>query len=90
MIRSCISSTIYKSAAQPWNLVTMDYALQILIPILIGLFAGHWLDRKTGYDPWFTLAGFLVGTVLGIGILYKRVTYGPSYDPDNNEKDKRQ
>lgn len=54
----------------------MDYALQLLIPILLGLYAGQWLDAKTGKAPWFTLVGMILGMLLGFGILYKRVTYG--------------
>lgn len=50
----------------------MDYALQLLIPILLGLYGGQWLDKKLGTGYWFTLGGMLLGTLLGMGILYKR------------------
>lgn len=65
----------------------MDYALQLLGLILLGLYAGHWLDNKTGREPLFTLLGMLLGMVLGIGILYKRSLSAPKKEkPGQNEQ----
>lgn len=33
---------------------------------LIGYFGGAWLDRKTGYEPLFTVVGVLLGLVAGV------------------------
>lgn len=50
----------------------MEYALQLLISLLLGIFAGQWLDAKLHTTPWMTLAGLFIGMILGFGILYKR------------------
>ncbi len=50
----------------------MDYALQLLLPMLLGFYLGHLLDERTGKGPWFSLFGLICGIVLGIGSLYKR------------------
>lgn len=50
----------------------MEYALQLLLPILLGFYLGAKLDEQTGRSPWFTLGGLILGVVLGIGVLYKR------------------
>jgi len=50
----------------------MEYAIQLVAPILLGLFAGVWLDNHTQIRPWGTLGGLLVGLLLGFGSLYKR------------------
>ncbi len=55
-----------------WNLL-MEYAIQLLMPLLLALWAGHWLDEKMGSGPWCTLVGMLVGFALGFGLLYKRM-----------------
>jgi F0F1-type ATP synthase assembly protein I len=64
----------------------MDYALQLLIPILLGLYIGHWLDEKTQGKPWFTLVGLILGMVLGIATMYKRVVL--TQQQQKRDKDK--
>jgi F0F1-type ATP synthase assembly protein I len=63
----------------------MEYALQLLFSILLGMYAGHWLDQKTGHSPWFTLLGLFCGIFLGMGLLYKRAMASIQ-----KEKDKKQ
>lgn len=51
----------------------MDYALQLLIPLLGGLSLGFWADGKWGISPWGTLAGLFIGFGLGMAVMVKRV-----------------
>lgn len=57
----------------------MDYAIQLLLPILGGLMLGYWLTQSFGASPiWMVLLAIL-GMVGGIGILYKRFSYPELY-----------
>lgn len=49
----------------------MEYALNLLVSLLLGYFAGQWIDQKTGKAPVFTLIGLLLGMVLGVAGMYK-------------------
>ena len=48
--------------------------LLIAGPVLLGLVAGWWLDRRFGTLPWVTLGLTLVGTVLGPVLAYRWIT----------------
>ena len=45
-------------------------SLQLLIPILIGVFAGIWLDKVLGTSPWITIAGAVIGIAAAFRNLY--------------------
>ncbi len=64
----------------------MDYAIELLIAVLLGLYAGHWLDTKTGKGPLFTLLGVIIGMTLGIGVIYKRTTLIQERKQDASKK----
>ena len=36
-------------------------AVEIAIAVIAPTLAGWWLDSKTGKDPWFTIAGLVLG-----------------------------
>ena len=36
-------------------------AMEIAIAVIAPTLAGWWLDSKTGKDPWFTIAGLVLG-----------------------------
>lgn len=42
--------------------------------ILLGIFAGHWLDGVLGTNPTFALAGMVSGMILGGAAAYRFVT----------------
>ena len=46
---------------------------QIAIALVLGLFAGDWLDRRTGWAPVFTLAGTALGIALGMASVIREV-----------------
>ncbi len=50
----------------------MDYAIQLLIPILLGIFLGVWLHDTFDASPIWTVLFAIIGMFAGIGILYKR------------------
>jgi hypothetical protein len=50
----------------------MDYAMDMFIPIVGGLFLAQWLINQHQW-PSITIVAFpVVGLFLGIGLLYKR------------------
>ncbi len=36
-------------------------AVEIAVAVIAPTLAGWWLDSKTGKDPWFTIAGLVLG-----------------------------
>lgn len=52
------------------GLATINHvSFQLLIPILIGVGLGIWLDGQFGWSPWATL----IGTVLGIAAAFRNL-----------------
>ncbi len=45
----------------------------IMVPILVGIFAGRWLDRRFHTGLWFTLGLLLLGLVLGCALAWRRI-----------------
>ena len=45
--------------------------LEFGLSVLVGLFAGQWLDRKLQTDPWLTFIGMGFGTAAGIRSLWR-------------------
>jgi hypothetical protein len=50
----------------------MEYAIQLLLPIIGGLWLGNWLNRTYGLPSIWTLILAILGMMAGLGILYKR------------------
>lgn len=50
----------------------MEYAFQLLIPILVGLCLGNWLSHTYHISPLLTILLAILGFALGIGVLAKR------------------
>jgi F0F1-type ATP synthase assembly protein I len=60
----------------------MEYAIQLLLPILGGLLLGFWLTQHYGVAPIWTVVLAILGMVGGLGIMYKRLTYPELYPRD--------
>ena len=52
------------------------FAVEIAVAILAPTFAGHWLDSKTGKEPWFLIAGLVLGTAAAVRSVQR--VYGES------------
>jgi F0F1-type ATP synthase assembly protein I len=60
----------------------MEYAIQLLIPILLGFLLGVWLHNQFGLSPVWSVIFAILGMFGGIGILYKRYLLAHPYrDP---------
>jgi hypothetical protein len=54
----------------------MEYAIQLLLPILGGLLLGSWLHRTFGLSDIWTMLLAVLGLAAGIAILYKKQMMG--------------
>lgn len=48
--------------------------LQFALSILLFVWAGQWLDRKLGTEPWCLVIGAFVGAAAGFTAIYRRLT----------------
>lgn len=53
------------------SLKLSSVGLELALSVLIGLFAGRWLDRKLGSDPWLMIVGICLGFAAGLRSLMK-------------------
>lgn len=57
-----------KKDRNPFQAMALMSAIvsQLVGSILIGIFAGRWLDRRWGTDPVFLIIGLLLGLSAGV------------------------
>jgi F0F1-type ATP synthase assembly protein I len=46
----------------------------LLVPPILGLIIGRWLDDKMGTDPLWTMGLFFLGLITGLWSMIKEVT----------------
>lgn len=47
--------------------------LQFAAAILVFLYAGQWLDRRLGSEPWFMIVGVFTGAGAGFYSMYRKL-----------------
>ena len=66
--------------AAPWEAVKQDWkgigrygtvGLELVLSVLLGLFAGQFLDKRLHTAPWLMLVGLAYGIAAGIRGLYR-------------------
>ncbi|MBR6399626.1 MAG: AtpZ/AtpI family protein [Firmicutes bacterium] len=58
-----------KDIAKVLGLIT-QLGVSMLVPILICLFAGVFLDRRLGTSPWIMTVGIILGVAAGFRSVY--------------------
>lgn len=58
-----------------FSLLSLVFRLgySLIVPLIIGILGGVWLDRRFSTTPWFTLAGVILGLITSGYILYSDV-----------------
>jgi len=56
----------------------MEYAIQLLIPMLAGLGIGNWLTKTYHVSPMWTVALAILGFALGFGVMAKKALLNSS------------
>ncbi|MDQ1265518.1 MAG: synthase protein [Bacteroidota bacterium] len=59
---------------------------QLIIPILLGFFAGRWLDGSYGTAPLWTLILAFIGIVIGFYNFFRIVLSIDNHKDDNKKK----
>ncbi len=54
-------------------LALVGLGIELVAPLLAGLFGGRWLDGRFGTGPWLVLAGAVVGAAVGMWSFIRRV-----------------
>lgn len=47
------------------------YGLQLAITIVVGLYAGEWVDKRLGTSPLMLIVGVFVGATFGFYSMYR-------------------
>jgi F0F1-type ATP synthase assembly protein I len=47
--------------------------IELVLPVVLLMWAGHWADQRLGSDPWLLLGGALLGFVVGFYSLWRRI-----------------
>ena len=45
--------------------------IEIGASVIVCLLLGHWADGKLGTDPWLTLFGVVIGTVIALMVVIR-------------------
>ena len=48
--------------------------VQFVLSILLFLYAGRWVDRKLGTEPWFLIIGVFTGATAAFYAMYRKLT----------------
>lgn len=57
-------------------LAYVGLGVELIIPVLVGVFGGAWLDRRFGTTPWLVVAGSLLGIAAGFLNFFRSVLPG--------------
>jgi F0F1-type ATP synthase assembly protein I len=75
-----------RNRPSPWKLGGggryLGLGLQFGGAILLFLFAGQWVDRRLGSDPWGVLIGVFTGFGAGFYSIYRTLTRDQARDDD--------
>ena len=63
--------------------------LEFAVAILLGVFAGQWLDRRWGTTPWLLVVGAMLGAVVGFYKLYRDLMASQRRPPPKGAGDDR-
>lgn len=57
-----------KVLKQGTQLIALGF--ELALPVVVGLFAGYFLDRKFNSQPWLMMLGLVAGFLYGLKILF--------------------
>ncbi len=60
-----------KPGATPWAMA-FGMGTEMVMAVLICVFAGQWADKKLGTQPWLLLLGIFAGISLGLYQLLRK------------------
>jgi len=66
---------------RPSPLAYMGLGIELVAPILLGVFVGRWLDGRWGTKPWLLIVGSVLGLVLGFYSFLRSVLPGGKGNP---------
>jgi ATP synthase protein I len=64
--------------------------LELALSILVGLFAGRWLDQKLGTHQWLTLLGVGVGIAAGARTVWRALQRANREALEQEEQDRKE
>lgn len=57
-----------KMLKQGTQLIALGY--ELALPVVVGLFAGFFLDRRWNTEPWLMMLGLIAGFLYGLKTLF--------------------
>ncbi len=59
------------SGPNPWAMA-FGMGAEMVVAVLVCVFAGQWADKKLGTEPWLLLLGIFAGITLGLYQLLRK------------------
>ena len=50
----------------------LSMGIEVAVGVGFGLYAGSWLDKRYGWQPWATLIGSMLGMCAGLYLVIKQ------------------
>ena len=68
-----------------YHTLAIETAVAVIAPLLLG----RWLDKQTGKDPWFTIAGMVLGAAAAFRSV-QRAVYASRKDQEKSDESSTQ
>ena len=72
------------AAGAPSPAAFAGLGIQLVVSILVFVYAGRWLDGKLGTSPWLLVLGAFVGAFAGFYSMYRSLMAHPGQTPRND------
>ena len=57
----------------PTPISYLGLGFELVVPVVLLMFAGRWLDGRLGSEPWMLVAGAILGMAVGFYSMFRRV-----------------
>ena len=65
-------------------------SFQFTVCVVLGVFAGIWLDEKLGTSPWMVIVMVFLGAAIGFYSLYRNLMKGQRLGDRRDPSDRRE
>lgn len=70
-----VSAISNRNDQNPWRALALVsvMGIDLAVFVLLGFWAGKWLDRQLQTEPIFLIVGIILGMIVGVGIIIRLI-----------------